>query len=235
MNASRDEPTIPTAESHFCNARRVRVAVATEQERQMIYQVRHDIYAAELAQHATNDRCRIRDPLDEFNVYLTARVGDELVGFISVTPPGGRGYSLDKYLQRSQFPFPPDDRLFEVRLLTVRKPHRGRQVAVLLMYAAFRWVEAHGGTRIMAMGRRKILDLYLKLGLEPAGLTVQSGAVTYEVLQVTTAALRDRLQNLVEILERFEREVDWQLGVPFRPPAPCFHGGAFFFRDWRRL
>jgi len=33
---------------------------------------------------------------------------------------------------------------------------------------------------------------------------------------------------MAELLERFEREVDWQLAFPFRKPAPCFHGGAFF-------
>jgi histidinol-phosphate/aromatic aminotransferase/cobyric acid decarboxylase-like protein/GNAT superfamily N-acetyltransferase len=202
--------------------------LATEHDRRMIYQIRHDIYAAELAQHPTNDHGVLVDPLDQFNVYLTAKVADELVGFISVTPPGGSGYSLDKYLRRSQVPFRFDDKLYEVRLLTVRKPQRGRQLAVGLMYAAFRWVEARGGSRIMAIGRRKILDLYLKVGLEPVGLTVQSGAVTYEVLQASTAALRERSTNLGELLERFEREVDWQLGIPFRQPAPCFHGGASF-------
>ena len=202
--------------------------MATESERRMIYEVRHEIYAAELAQHARNDRGRLNDPLDEFNVYITATVGNELAGFISVTPPAGGAYSIDKYLQRSRMPFAFDDKLYEVRILTVRKPYRGRQLAVLLMYAAFRWVEAHGGSRIMAIGRRKILDLYLKLGLERVGLTVQSGAVTYEVLQATTEALRQRLTGLEGLLQRFEREVDWKPDVPFRRPAPCFHGGAFF-------
>src|SRR5712671_1930683 len=128
---------------------RIKVALATEQVRQIIYQVRHDIYAAELAQHPRNDRRQLNDSLDEFNIYITATVGDELAGFISVTPPAGGAYSIDKYVRRSQLPFAFDDKLYEVRILTVRKPHRGRQIAVLLMYAAFRWIEAHGGNRIM--------------------------------------------------------------------------------------
>ena len=210
------------------NPGKVTIALATETQRRLIYQARHDIYAQELAQHPENARSELSDPLDAFNLYVTASVGDELVGFISITPPTGRSYSIDKYLERDQLPFSFDEKLYEVRLLTVRKPHRGRQVAVLLMYAAFRWVEAHGGKRIMAIGRRKILDLYLKVGLQPVGLSVQSGAVTYEVLQATTAGLRQRLNGMGELLERFEREIDWQLAFPFRQPAPCFHGGAFF-------
>src|SRR2546421_10141358 len=80
---------------------KVNIALATQRERRMIYQVRHDIYATELAQHPLNNRGLLRDPLDAFNVYITATVGAELVGFISVTPPAGSAYSLDKYVQRS--------------------------------------------------------------------------------------------------------------------------------------
>src|SRR6266550_6754694 len=227
MNATHLTTLRPTG-TGSSNPGKATIALATEEERRIIYQARHNIYAQELAQHAENARGQLSDPLDAFNVYLTASVGNELVGFISITPPTGKGYSIDKYLKRDQLPFSFDEKLYEVRLLTVRKPHRGRQVAVLLMYAAFRWVEAHGGTRVVAIGRRKILDLYLKVGLQPVGLSVQSGAVTYEVLQATTAGLRQRLNGMVELLERFEREVDWHLAVPFRKPAPCFHGGAFF-------
>ncbi len=211
-----------------CNPGKITIALATERERQIIYQARHNIYAQELAQHPENPRGLLSDPLDAFNVYLTASVRNELVGFISITPPTGTHYSIDKYLRRDQLPFSFDLKLYEVRLLTVRKPHRGRQVAVLLMYAALRWVEAHGGTRIVAIGRRQILDLYLKVGLEPVGVRVQSGAVTYEILQATTSALRQRLNNMAGLIERLESEVDWQLAFAFRKPASCFHGGAFF-------
>ncbi len=220
--------TLISTDNASSNAGKVTIALATESERRIIYQARHNIYAQELAQHPENARGQLTDPLDAFNVYLTSSVGNELVGFISITPPTAKGYSIDKYLKRDQLPFAFDEKLYEVRLLTVRKPHRGRQVAALLMYAAFRWVEAHGGTRIVAIGRRKILDLYLKVGLQPVGWSVQSGAVTYEVLQATTAGLRQRLNSLRELLARFEREVDWHLAFPFRKPAPCFHGGAFF-------
>src|SRR6266516_3447495 len=144
MNATH--LTTPTStDIGSSNPGKVTIALATEKERRIIYQARHNIYARELAQHPENARGQLSDPLDAFNVYLTATVGNELVGFISVTPPGRGAYSIDKYVPRDQLPFPFDDTLYEVRLLTVRKPHRGRQLAVLLMYAAFRWVESHGG------------------------------------------------------------------------------------------
>lgn len=212
----------------FKNQCRVKLALATGMDRETIYRLRHDVYANELAQHPPNSDGRLRDSLDNANIYLVASIGEELVGFISVTPPGGSAYSIDKYLSRKELPFPFDDKLYEVRLLTVVRPNRGRQIAALLMYAAFRWVEAHGGTRIMAIGRQEILDLYLKAGLQSVGISVQSGAVTYQVLQSPMTALRRRLESFATVFDKLERETNWQLAIPFHKPASCFHGGAFF-------
>src|SRR6185503_8563342 len=120
------------------------LSLAAESDRQRIYRLRHDVYAAELRQHTLNAKGQLRDPLDDTNVYLVAKAAGEIAGFISLTPPGRPAYSIDKYFPRETLPFAIDDTLYEVRLLTVVKPHRGRELATLLMYAAFRWVEAHG-------------------------------------------------------------------------------------------
>jgi histidinol-phosphate/aromatic aminotransferase/cobyric acid decarboxylase-like protein/GNAT superfamily N-acetyltransferase len=207
---------------------RFTLALASEPDRQVIYRVRHEVYARELGQHRLSASGRLLDPLDDYNVYLVAKVGGEIAGFISVTPPSAPAYSIDKYFKREQLPFAIDDKLYEVRLLTVLKPHRGRELATLLMYAAFRWVEAHGGRRLVAIGRREVVDLYLRVGLEAVGLSIQSGAVTFDLLHAATDKLRGHLQHFSGVLVRLEERTDWQLNFPFRKPAACFHGGAFF-------
>ncbi len=207
---------------------RITVAVATPRDRDAIARLRHEVYARELGQHSTNASQRLGDSLDAWNVVLVARLGDAIAGFISLTPPGQPAYSIDKYFTRAALPFAVDDRLFEVRLLTVLKPHRGRELALLLMYAAFRWVESHGGTRIVAIGRREVVDLYTRVGLRPVGLTALSGAVTYDLLLAEVAALRARADEMSGVFERVAERTDWQLAFPFAKPAPCFHGGAFF-------
>jgi histidinol-phosphate/aromatic aminotransferase/cobyric acid decarboxylase-like protein len=138
------------------------------------------------------------------------------------------GYSIDKYFARNTLPFLIDDGLYEIRLLTVLKTHRGSDVATLLMYAAFRWVESHGGSHIVAIGRREILDLYLKVGLQPAGRSARCGAVTYDLLHASVHALRTALLPFRGTLERLQSKVDWRLNFSFEKPAGCFHGGAFF-------
>jgi hypothetical protein len=96
------------------------------------------------------------------------------------------------------------------------------------MYAALRWVEAHGGEHILAIGRREVLDLYLKAGLRSVERSIRSGAVVFDLLHASTGDLRSRLQEFTGLLTRLEEKVAWQLDFPFRRPAPCFHGGAFF-------
>ncbi len=213
--------------SNGCSKRFI-VAVASDTDRRRIYRTRYEIYGRELGQHPANESGELRDPLDTFNVYLVARVGGELAGFISITPPTDSGYSIDKYFARESLPFTVDEQLYEVRLLTVLPAWRGRELATLLMYAALRWIESHGGSRVAAIGRAELLELYERCGLERTGMKTRCGALQFELLHATVTALRTRADELPELLGRIDRGTDWQLHFPFQKPAPCFHGGAFF-------
>src|ERR1041385_1590092 len=134
------EPTLPRRDDS-----RIVLTQADAPDRESIYRLRHEVYARELGQHALNAAASLRDALDGGNVYLVAKLEGQIAGFISITPPGGN-YSVDKYVGREQLPFDFDGRLHEIRLLTVERSRRGQELAALLMYAAFRWVESHGGT-----------------------------------------------------------------------------------------
>jgi histidinol-phosphate/aromatic aminotransferase/cobyric acid decarboxylase-like protein/GNAT superfamily N-acetyltransferase len=208
---------------------RFEIGLATPAEREVIYTLRHEVYAREIGQHHVNAHERLTDALDEVNLYFVARNGGDVAGFISVTPPGVKtGYSIDKYFLREELPFTVDGGLYEVRLLTVQRPYRGTKLAALLMYAAFRWIESHGGTQVTAIGRREVLSVYLKGGLIDCGKSVQSGVVHYHLLHATIAGLREALEAGCVPLELLERDTKWTLDIPLRKPAACFHGGAFF-------
>jgi hypothetical protein len=79
-------------------------------DRPAIYALRHRIFAAELAQHSTNETGQLRDAVDGRNEYLIAERGGHLVGCVSITPPGpGRGHFVfEKYFERERFPFAID-------------------------------------------------------------------------------------------------------------------------------
>jgi histidinol-phosphate/aromatic aminotransferase/cobyric acid decarboxylase-like protein len=208
--------------------RRARISAAAPGDRAAIFRMRHDVYARELGQHPLHPDNQLKDSLDDFNHYITAHVDDELVGFISITPPGFGKYSIDKYIARDAVPVPFDDALYEFRILTVAKPHRSSRLAGTLIYAAFRWIEARKGRTIIAMGRTDILSIYLKFGMQPLNLQIKSGAVTFELLRSTTQRQRTVVERHHRFLKNVCREVHWELDMPFFKPAVCFHGGASF-------
>jgi len=216
------------AQNNSRQPHRIRIALATNQDRNTIYRLRHEVYARELGQHEENSERRLQDSLDKFNTYITASVDGEIVGFISITPPCHRSYSVDKYISRDELPFLIDNTLYEIRILTVVKAHRGRQIAAALMYAALRWVESHGGKRIVAIGRLEVLNIYRKAGLRTLNRQIQSGAVSFELLSATVHTIRGHLKRYDRMLQRLVSRVDWSLDIPFFAPAPCYHGGAFF-------
>ena len=48
---------------------RIRIALATNQDRNTIYQLRHEVYAGELGQYEENSERKLQDSLDKFNTY----------------------------------------------------------------------------------------------------------------------------------------------------------------------
>ena len=208
-----------TSDSWPPGPRGLRIATATAADRETIYRIRHDVYATELCQHPENAERRLSDALDGINEYICASLPDEIAGFVSVTPPDHGRYSIDKYLERTELPFAVDRGLFEIRILTVKKPYRGTPIAGILMYAALRWVEARGGTRIVLIGRGELVDVYRRAGMESLGRRFKSGAVTFELMSATVAAARERADHYLPALQRLEPLIDWQLPMPLFPRA----------------
>lgn len=213
---------------HSTEAPRWILGIADEQDRKRIYQMRHSVYAEELGQHATNEAGSLKDGLDDFNTYLVARQGDKLAGFVSITPPGAPSFSVDKYFDRQLIPVAFDAQLFEVRLLTVDKALRNTSLALLLMYAAMRWVEAQGGSTVIAICRKDLLKMYVAAGLSPLQQEARSGNVEYVLSAASISRLNDAAREKAGAIGALQKATDWRFRFPFYAPAPCYHGGAFF-------
>ncbi len=219
---------------HLSANKRLVIEIANETDRKQIASMRHAVYAEELAQHSTNSKAALSDPLDAFNIYIVARLGNRVVGFVSITPPQGddndsvHSFSIDKYIDRSAFPFEFDSTVYEVRLLTVDKEFRSLKVAAQLMYASYRWVAHQGGTRIIAIGRREVIGLYQNAGFNLLGIIVRSGKVEYELMTATIDEINSRTVPQRTTILKTLRKTDWQLDVPIGDSQSCYHGGAFF-------
>src|SRR3954470_3922147 len=80
----------------------ITLGMANQDDRELIYRIRHAVYARELRQHHPDPAGRLTDVCDHWNSYLVAKVANEISGFISITPPGQRSYSIDKYFSRDE-------------------------------------------------------------------------------------------------------------------------------------
>lgn len=207
---------------------RLRISMANISDLKAVYRLRHDVYAAELGQYALRPDSSLPDATDIKSLYIIASVDGKLVGFVGVTPPNSLRFSVDKYLPRNEIPITFDNNLYEIRVLTVKRPLRGFRIAGTLMYAAFRWVEAHGGKRIISIGRCDILDMYLRFGFKRVGKSFKCGAVKYNLISAETSNISILSERFRSRLYRMEKKIDWKLGVNFRRSSECYHGGAFF-------
>jgi histidinol-phosphate/aromatic aminotransferase/cobyric acid decarboxylase-like protein/GNAT superfamily N-acetyltransferase len=205
---------------------RVREAMGTDLE--WIARQRHEVYARELGQLTTHPSGRYRDALDERNRYTVVERGEQRVGFISLTPPEAKPFSVHKYFSDDDLAFLGGGRWFEIRILTVSGQHRGGPAATLLMYAAYRWVQAHGGTHVVILGRDVLCGLYTSFGFRQSELTTRAGKVCYRLMQSDIGMIDDYVRKHESLFRRLESVVQWDLPFAFRSPAACFHGGRFF-------
>lgn len=208
---------------------KIKISIASKADRDKIYQLRHKVYGTELMQHSENESGFFRDKLDDFNTYICAKINNEIVGFISITPPDNNNYSIDKYFNRKDLPFEINEGLYEMRILTVLQNHRGKPIALFLMWAAFRWIESNDGSNIMAIGRTEVLNMYLKLGFKAMNKTIQVGKVTFELLLGNVNALNAFIENnYKQLFIKLEKQCLWNLEISFFKPSECYHGGEFF-------
>ncbi len=203
------------------------MSLATANDRNPIYRLRHDVYAEELGQHATNHDGLLKDSLDEFNEYVVLFDGATLIGCLSLTPPGHGHFSVDRYVAREKWPFAESATLYEIRLLTVRHSARKSLATAILLYAGFRTLETRGAERIIGMGRRELMDFYRSLGFRQLSEAIPSGAQHFHFMSATIADLRKGTERHRALVNRLTRHVDWQLPQPMTSEV-CYHGGAFF-------
>ena len=181
--------------------------------------IRHEVYADELQQYDSNPDGKIEDPGRHF---IATVEGDDLVGYISLNPPGGRPFRLTTYfsddvLDRTVFARcdDPAKTTFEVRGLTVGSAHRGQNHAFRLMRHALEFVVEQGGTDIVAMGHTGVVSLYENNGMKVFhDDAIQHGETVYFPMHMKVSAI------LASHAEKIQADRDDESG-----DDACYHGG----------
>ena len=203
--------------------------MASDGDREAVERLRHEVYALELGHHPSDLSGRLVESGWADAVYVLARVGEEVVGFVSITPPWAPGYAIERYLSAEAVADVRATQAFEVRALTVAKEHRSGGIGAALMYAATRWISSHGGLTLMAMGRTALRDVYTSVGLEFRGVPIQAGAVEYELMTAEIGPAESWVtRQYGDALRAFEQRIDWRINVPFWASETSQHGGTSF-------
>lgn len=208
---------------------RISVGLASAADLPSIFQLRHQVYALELGQHPPNSSEMIRDAVDDYNVYLMVKRHEQLLGFISITPPGSPKFSIEKYLERSEHPEFDWQSIHELRLLTVCPAERHGSVAWTLLYAAGRWLQENGASVCLGMGRRQIMKLYRRIGFADLGVRIKSGEVEFLLMTVQRKSIDESIRRSEKGQRRMASQIDWNFDFPFEPHTgndSCYHGGA---------
>ncbi len=204
------------------------ISLPTAQDCELINRIRHDVYISELKQFDPLEGDMLPDRPEVDSTYIKCEINGALIGFVGITPPSSPTYSIDHYVDRNQVPVQFGKHAYEIRALTVVDSVRGTVAAPALMYAAYRWIQAHGGKQIIAVGHSKVRAMYERLGMRPQGIRFYCGKLLYELMSAPLETVQQELTRFDARLKRLERQVDWQLEIAFRTPSECYHGGAFF-------
>lgn len=203
------------------------ISVASLSDIDSVYALRHEVYATELGQYKKNKNKSLIDNDQVKSTYILAHQKKKLVGFVAVTSPNSPKFSFEVSLPKTELPFGLDS-TYEIRALTVKQSSRGEKIANYLMYSAFRWIQSHGGERIISMGRIDVLDIYLRLGMRRYEKNFKAGEVTYELIGAKVSEISSHITSIDSQIKQMEMMVDWKMDFSFSQPSECYHGGAFF-------
>ncbi|HEX8896235.1 MAG TPA: aminotransferase class I/II-fold pyridoxal phosphate-dependent enzyme [Terriglobales bacterium] len=64
--------------------------------------------------------------------------------------------------------------------------------------------------------------------MKALGITIQAGAVVYELMTASTQDVRAAIAARAPQLSRLKNSIEWQLPFPFRHRTHCPHGGSFW-------
>jgi GNAT superfamily N-acetyltransferase len=162
----------------------------TDEEIQQIFELTHEVFAAEVGQYGRCASGRLIDKFHAKNRYAIATHGGRVVGMIAFhdQPPYSAAEKLGdpRILQGL-------GKLAEIRLLAIRPEYRRRMVLRGLLLAIYECAQAHDAVVISA--RVEEYRLYAALGFRPLGPAVRSGAAEFVPMAVRVVDLRERAKR----------------------------------------
>lgn len=165
----------------------LKVTIATAGEMRHLWKLNHDVYCEELSQHVTDPSGERIDRLHGNATYFIARIESDVVGMLSVTPPGAGAISTLKRMGWLPEVHEHLDSTTEVRLLAVAKTHRGRGIYDHLIFALMQFCAEQQIHRIIISAVVQQVKLYELMGFQAIAPPVSENRCTLQPMLLLRA------------------------------------------------
>lgn len=167
------------------------------QELEQIFRLNHETFAEEIPQHDRNEQRLLIDSFHHQNTYIIALKDHKVIGMISLADK--RPFSLDKKLGDIGAHLPEqidENKLCEIRLLSIRKEYRKTKVFVGLLRMLYHVFQEKGYAGAVISGILREEKLYKHIGFIPFAHLVGSGGATYQPMYIS----KDHIQLSEKVL-----------------------------------
>lgn len=152
-------------------------------EFEQIYHLNYETFVEEIPQHEANEKHRLVDRFDSKNTYVIAKRDEEVIGMLTVN--GERPFSLDQKLANLDQYLPDDAVPCEIRLLSIKKQHRGGRIFYGLCEKLVAYCLKQGFNLAVISGTLRQTKLYKHLGFEAFGPVVGTEEAPYQPMYLT--------------------------------------------------
>jgi GNAT superfamily N-acetyltransferase len=150
---------------------------ASDEDFAALRRLNHDIFAAELGQHALSPDGSLVDRFESESRFLLAWRGPNLAGMVALR--GKAPFSIEQKLADPRVLDSYPGSKLEVRLLAVHPEERNTMVLAGLLGRVLEVARTENWNWLLISGLRERLALYERLGFNAIGPAVQSGQAWY--------------------------------------------------------
>lgn len=172
-------------------------AAETEDEFQQIHRINYETFVDEIPQHERNPEGILIDKFHDKNTYLIIKKEDIVIGMVSVC--NSRPFSLEKKLKNFESFLPIQGKMFETRLLAVKKEYRGRTAFSGLVQYWYRWWTENNFVLTIMSGTVRQLKLYKHMGFVPFGHLVGTQEAPYQPMYLTSDKIREYVEKRLKV------------------------------------
>jgi acyl-phosphate glycerol 3-phosphate acyltransferase len=160
----------------------------TNEEFDQIFQLNYHTFVEEIPQHEPNELKRLKDKFHANNVYILCKDGHNIAGMVACCDK--RPFSLDAKIEHLDSYLPGHDKIYEIRLLAVKKEYRRTKVTAMLLRALIEYLLNNKADLAIISGTTRQLAMYEKMGFQSFhGLVGKDGA-WYQPMYITKKYLR---------------------------------------------